>query len=146
MKRTPFYVLGWIVAVVVATVVGLLAVRTVGDTVRAGRPLGQEFDQAVQAAASPSSSPDPAARVVTAKLKGEYGTFTVSCQGPFARGVAVTAAPEWRVVKFDRGPEPDVDAEFVSASERLEVEVFCNAGTPQVAEIEREPRRSGSHD
>jgi hypothetical protein len=144
MRRTSWYFVGWLAAVVVATIVGLLVVRTVGDTVRAGRPLGQDFDKAIEAAASPATSPSPATRVVEAELTGEYGIFQVSCQGPFARGISVSAAPGWKAVSFERGPEADVDASFIGSSQLIEVEAFCNAGIPQVAEIERTDLGAGT--
>ncbi len=40
-------------------------------------------------------------------------------------------------MSYETGPDDDVDAIFTSGARSIEVEVFCNAGVPTVAEIER---------
>ena len=40
-------------------------------------------------------------------------------------------------MSFEPGPDDDVDAVFANAGRSVELEVFCNRGTPTLAEIER---------
>lgn len=144
--------LTWFAAIAVATSLGLAAVGVVGDAVRDEGPLGQAVTRTDQGGAASSTEtpagPDPAtetaagpdpAGAVHRALTGEYGTFGVSCEGPYARGL--DASPEtadgWRVVRFEPGPDDDVEVVFASRTEYVEIEVFCNAGRPEVAELER---------
>lgn len=142
MRRPTLYALAWVVAVVVAIGVGLAAVATVGDAIRGRGPLGGEVtrtDVGVQAAVR-QPRPDPDSSVVARDLTYEWGTFTVACQGAFALGQDAVAdtAQGWQLVRFEPGPDDDVDAAFTSRTRLVEIEVFCNRGRPTVSEIERD--------
>lgn len=129
---------GWLTALLVAVGLGLLAVGMVGDAVRGSGPLGAEVIR-VDPPSQPSvpASPPPGTSDVRADLTDDFGTFTVACQGPLAAGVDAFAKPGWRVVRFEPGPDDDVEAVFASDLELVEIEAFCNRGRPEVAELDR---------
>jgi len=131
-------VLTWLAAVVVATSLGLLAVSVVGDAVRGRGPLGDEVTAGARDAGTPTPGPAASTELVRRDLTQDYGTFSVACDGPYARGEgAEPGAGGWRVVRFEPGPDDDVEAVFASATELVEVEVFCNRGRPTLAEVDR---------
>lgn len=134
----------WLAAVVVSTGIGLLAVNTVGDAASDRGPLGPDT-LVVQAptGASPPPSLPAGGRAVTEEFRYEFGTFTVVCVGPFAREVDTVAAPGWRVVAVEQGPDEDVEAEFSGPTQDVELEVFCNRGAPTVSSLERKIKRPG---
>jgi hypothetical protein len=134
--------LTWLVAVVLATWFGLIAVNAVGSAARDRGPLGEAVSLAGSESDPASSGPvgihidDP---VVRRTLSGEYGTFDVGCQGPYATGENAVAATDdgWRLVRFEPGPDDDVEAIFTNDVEFVELEVFCDGGVPTVAELDR---------
>lgn len=126
----------WVAALVLATGLGVLAVRQVGDAVRGRGPLGPEVIR-VEAPGAAPATPAPGIDEVRRDLTHEFGTFTVLCQGPFASGVGADPAPGWQVVRFEPGPDDDVEVVFASAKELVELEAFCNRGVPDVAELDR---------
>lgn len=130
----------WLAAVAVATGLGLVAVNTVGDAARGRGPLGPavvRVDSPLVPEAPVSASPRPGTTVVERALEDEFGTFVVSCQGPFPLGLDAVAAPGWSVVRFEPGPDDDVEAIFASDTEFVEIEVYCNQGVPTVGELDR---------
>lgn len=132
------YAVAWSVAASVAVTVGVVSVTTMGDTIRDRGPLGNEVARLAELEEG-EARPDPDDPRVTETIRGEYGRFTVACQGAVAIGVAVRAdeATGWRVVSYEPGPDDDVDAVFSNRRRSVELEVFCNRGEPTVAEIER---------
>jgi hypothetical protein len=132
-------VVTWLAAVVLATGLGLLAVSVVGDAARGRGPLGDVVTgPGGPASTMATSTPvDDGRESVREHLTDDYGTFTVSCRGPWATGMAATPGQGWRVVRFEPGPDDDVEAVFASEAELVEVEVFCNRGRPTVAEVDR---------
>ena len=141
MRSRVIYVVTWALAVAVATAVGLAAVGMVGDAVRGRGPLGGEVQPAD---AAPQGSeqdprPDPDAELISREISGDFGTFMVSCQGLHAivHEVRADAAAGWRVVRFEPGPDDEVDAVFSNRRSLVDIEVFCNGGQPTVAETEK---------
>lgn len=138
MSRRLVQVLTWLVAVVVATSLGLLAVSVVGDAVRGRGPLGEEVTTGDGTLVPPTPVAVPTSDLVRRTLTEDYGSFEVACEGPYARGLgAEPGAGGWRVVRFEPGPDDDVEAVFASAEELVEIEVFCNRGRPTLAEADR---------
>jgi hypothetical protein len=144
--RPALPALTWISAVVLATALGLAAVGLVGDAARGRGPLGHAVTRADAPQSGSSSTTGDAAspaddsdRVVRRSISRDFGTFLVSCEGAYAHGIAATPANDggWRVVRFEPGPDDDVEAVFASLDEVVEVEVFCNRGRPAVAELDR---------
>lgn len=138
VKRAVLYSLIWLAAVTVATGIALAAVRTV-EAAHGRGPLGPEVERIREIRPSPiPTEGTEALPKVTEEVRGRYGTFVVSCLGPYAVGEAVRPAQDagWRAISFEPGPDDDVDAVFVKASLSLEVEVFCDQGRPTIADIE----------
>jgi len=144
--RHPWgYAAAWVLATVLAVVVGLVAVGLVGASVRGRGPLGSDVSPLTDAQTRREVQLDPDATRVRRAVKGEWGSFVVECQGVYAFGRAARpdAAAGWRVVSYERGPDDDVDAVFSSGRRSVDLEVFCNRGSPTVAEIERNTLPNG---
>lgn len=134
--------LTWLAAVVLATGLGLTAVTAVGGAVRDRGPLGRAVtgdDRPSESASGETPVPDARDRVVRRSFTGDYGTFDVACQGPYASGKNATApsAGGWHVVRYEPGPDDDVEVVFESKTEVVVIEVFCNRGRPEIAELDR---------
>jgi len=128
------YALAWLVAAALAVAVGVIAVSSVGASVRDRGPLGNEVPDADQVEGG--SVPDPGATRVRRDIEGEFGTFVVECQGVVAYGIDAQTAPGWRTVSFESGPDDDVDAVFVRGRRSIEIEVYCNQGQPTIGDQE----------
>ena len=105
-----------------------------------------EFVYPIGAEVTPLQDSDPAPEEIpsdlpgrTRDIQGEYGTFRVSCEGPYAAGLRVEAnkAAGWSVLSYEQGPDDDVDAVFTRPGRSVEVEVYCNQGVPTVGDVER---------
>ena len=130
--------MGWLLAAALAVTVGVVAVTTVGASMRGRGPLGNEVIRTAELSEG-TARPDPDATRVREVITEEFGEFVVECRGVVAYGIAVRPDTEagWRVVSYERGPDDDVDAVFARQRESIEIEVFCNRGRPTVAELER---------
>jgi hypothetical protein len=141
VRTRVLYAVAWALAATAAIGVGVATVATVGDAVRGRGPLGSDVRQADRAAdrAKQPARPDPSAAVVTRDISRDFGTFVVSCQGVYAIGVEARPARAggWRMVRYEPGPDDDVEAVFRDRRQSVDVEVFCDDGHPTVAEIER---------
>ena len=136
--RTLGYLAAWVAAAAVAVTVGLVAVTGVGASVRDRGPLtgnAQDVREALDDAEG-VASPDPRAARVSDTFEGEYGAVDITCQGAVALGDDATPAAGWTVVSFEEGPDDDIDAVFSSGSRSIELEVYCNAGKPRLADVE----------
>ncbi len=133
-RRVVGYALAWLVAATVAVTVGVVAVSSVGASVRDRGPLGNEVPDADQVEGA--SVPDPDATRVSRDIEGEFGVFTVECRGVVAYGLDTETAPGWRTISFERGPDDDVDAVFVKGGRSIEIEVYCNQGRPTIGDQE----------
>jgi hypothetical protein len=127
----------WAATTVVAVVAGVLAVSTVGATIRDRGPVGDEVARDVSAQSS--TVPDPEGPAVSDEIAGEWGAFLVECRDTWAYGVGVRPARDdgWRIVSWEKGPDDDVDAVFSDGRNSVDLEVFCNRGRPTLAELER---------
>jgi len=139
MRKTVGLVAAWLVAVLAAVAVGVVAVSTVGASIRGRGPLGGEVSR--DAAGTPQASVrvDADATAVRHRFAGEYGAFVTECRGVVARGLSAEPARSagWRTVSYEKGPDDDVDAVFSNGRNSVELEVFCNRGRPTLAELER---------
>lgn len=135
VKRVAGLGAAWLLSVLATVGVALFAVNNVGDSLTGRGPMGDEIDR--------SSTEVPPAEQIEGKpevrdtVDGEFGTFVVACRGAFALGLDAKPAAGWRVVSYEPGPDDDVDAVFSSGSTSIDLEVFCNRGRPEVAELER---------
>ena len=134
--------LAWVVAAALAVTVGLVAVSSLGASMRDRGPIGNEAIRTAEL--DDDGVPDPDAPVVRRSVDDEFGSFLVQCQGTIASGVETRPAAGWSTVSYEPGPDDDVDAVFVRGAESIEVEVFCNRGRPTVAEVERKTLPSAS--
>jgi len=115
--------------------VGLVAVSTVGASIRGRGPLGTEVvPEGREGVVQPTRLAEPGP---SRTFEGEYGAFEVRCRGSYAVGVDARPAAGWRTVSYERGPDDDVDAVFSNGGSSVDLEVFCNAGRPTLAELER---------
>ncbi len=128
----------WVATTVVAVLVGIFAVSTVGATIRDRGPVGEGV-LSDGSAVEPTSPPSPSGPKVREDISGEWGKFIVECVQTWAYGVEVRPdrAAGWRVVSWEKGPDDDVDAVFSNGRNSVDLEVFCNAGRPTLAELER---------
>ncbi|GAB3197189.1 hypothetical protein GCM10027062_08350 [Nocardioides hungaricus] len=134
-RRWIGYVAAWLVAAAAAVTAGVLAVTSVGASVRDRGPLGNEV-QRVESIGG-SAKPLPGAARATRTIEDDFGTFEVECRGAVAYGLATRANPGWRTVSYEPGPDDDVGAVFARAGGSIEVDVYCNQGRPTVSDIER---------
>ena len=127
----------WAATTAVAVLVGVLAVSTVGATIRDRGPIGDDVMR--DTVADSTSVPAPRGPRVRDEIAGEWGAFDVECRDTWAYGVGVRPDREagWRIVSWEKGPDDDVDAVFSDGQNSVDLEVFCNRGRPTLAELER---------
>ncbi len=135
VRRRSGFVAAWVAAAALAVTVGLLAVSTVGASIRGRGPLGSEV---VPEGREPTSAPQALPDAGPARaFEGEWGRFVVRCRGVYAVGERAEAASGWRTVSYERGPDDDVDAVFSSGLRSVELEIYCNRGRPTLSDLER---------
>lgn len=146
VRRRAGLAVGWLVATCLAVTVGLLVVTTLGGSLRGRGPLGDDTAGRPLPAAHPPSSADLATTAPSGRhaFRGAYGSLLVGCQGPYAVVLEHHAAPGWRILSVERGPDDDVDAVFGTSRHTVELEVFCDSGRPTLAELERNELPDGS--
>jgi len=125
----------WLLSVMAAVAVALFAVNNVGDSLTGRGPMGDEVDRTGTVLTPEEQMAGK--EEVRDTIDGEFGTFLVGCRGAYALGLDADPAPGWRVVSYEPGPDDDVDAVFSTGSTSIDLEVFCNLGRPEVAELER---------
>jgi hypothetical protein len=127
----------WTVAAALAVAVGVLAVTTVGDSLRDRGPLGNE--EARADLREEVVEPDESLPLVERTIREEFGELDVACRGAYALGIAVRPheAGGWETVSFESGPDDDVDAVFAHRGRSIEIEVYCDRGEPTIGDLER---------
>ncbi|MFG1953036.1 septum formation initiator [Micromonospora sp. NPDC048830] len=148
MGRHPFLaVVGWLVTVAVATVVGLAAIPLVGDSitgtpggVRSARDVAETLASPVPspatsgAGASPSAGPAPtgttAAPGATRQFSARGGSAVAECGPAGVRLVYWTPAQGYRAAEVERGPGHEAKVRFVGPDGRSELKVRCAGGHP----------------
>ena len=136
-RRSAALAVGWLLAAALAVTVGVVAVTTVGASMRGRGPLGNEVvREDVQAQ---SVQVDEDLPLVERTFREEFGELVVACQGLYAIGLDARPdrAAGWRVVSYESEPDDDVDAVFADESRSIEIEVYCNRGEPTVGDLER---------
>jgi hypothetical protein len=133
-RRAVGFAVAWVVAAALAVTVGVLAVSSVGASMRGRGPLGND----VVRTADPegSSRPEPGATRVRDEIEDVFGTFVVECRGVVAYGVSTQTRDGWRTVSYEPGPDDDVDAVFARRGRSVELEVYCNQGRPTIGDRE----------
>lgn len=135
--------LGWLVAAVVATLVGLGGIRLVGDSLT-GTPGGvlSEDDVERALATPPSGGPSGSGPAATTPSGGPQRSFTVTGGSAIARCldgdraylVSWSPAQGYQVTEHDQGPDDDVDVRFAGPDGFFEISVTCRGGTPALAD------------
>lgn len=131
----------WLVAVVLSTGIGLLAVNSVGDAASNRGPLGPDtlvVERPVRGSAAPTAV--AGGTEVVKEFRYEFGSFTVACTGPFVRYLDAEAERGWTLDSYKPGPDDDVEIVFGGRDQIVEVELFCNRGVPDQAELNRQTR------
>ncbi|MEU4570285.1 septum formation initiator [Micromonospora sp. NPDC023956] len=158
MRRPLLAVAGWLVTAVLVTLVGVAAIRLVGESIT-GTPGGVRSQEEVARAlaapepttpgpapsASPSSSgpppstgpsatadlpPTAAPTAVRRAFAITGGTAVAECGPDGVRLVSWAPAQNYRVGDADRGPDDDVEVSFVGPSGEHELTVRCVDGQP----------------
>lgn len=154
-SRTAFAMVGWLVAAAAATVVGLGAVRVIGEgiTGTAAATLTQEEvaealaspapasaappGAAPSGSAAPSASPEPTrTRPAPTTLRPGGSTITAHCEGELVKLDGVTPPFGYQTVEYDDELTDEADVRFDrggrgQGSGRLDVQITCVDGTPR---------------
>ncbi|MFG1775924.1 septum formation initiator [Micromonospora sp. NPDC049051] len=153
MRRRSFLaVAGWLATAAVATLIGVAAIRLVGESI-AGTPggvLSQEEVERALAAPGPTApqtgGPSPTATgsggPSTPAAGGSSpagarrafatagGSAVAECGPGGVRLVSWTPAPGYRVSDAEPGPDDDVEVTFVGPSGEVELKVRCVGPEP----------------
>ncbi|MBQ1074853.1 septum formation initiator [Micromonospora sp. C31] len=156
-RRSLLAVAGWLATAAVATLIGMAAIRWVGESI-AGTPGGVlSQEQVERALASPGptapapggpsspavtgtggpsspaasgSSPAGARRAFTTT----GGSAVAECGPGGVRLVSWTPVPGYRVTEAEPGPDDDVEVTFVGPSGEFELKLRCVGVEPVSAE------------
>jgi hypothetical protein len=129
--------LAWVVAAVLAVVVGVTAVTSLGDQIRDRGPIGDNELVRDLALGAEGGTLDPDEPRFEKTFTYDFGSFTVACQGRFAVSVgAPEPAPGWRTISYEQGPDDDIDAVFSDGRRSQEIEIYCDLGRPELGELE----------
>ncbi|MFC8850966.1 MULTISPECIES: septum formation initiator [unclassified Micromonospora] len=148
MRRRSFLAIaGWLATAVLATGVGVAAIRLVGESLT-GTPGGvrsqEEVERALAApaptaagASSPgTSSPGTGGPTGSAGTGARRafattgGTAVAECGPGGVRLVSWAPAQDHRVADVDRGPDDDVEVTFVGPGGEHDLKVRCVGGEP----------------
>ncbi|TDC51688.1 septum formation initiator [Micromonospora sp. KC207] len=145
-RRSLLAVAGWLVTAALATLVGVAAIRLVGESIT-GTPGGVRSQEEVEralatpasTAAAPSAGvPSPGAPEPTGSAGAGArrvfattgGTAVAECGPGGVRLVSWAPAQDYRVADADRGPDDDVEVTFVGPGGEYELKVQCVGGEP----------------
>ncbi|WDZ85815.1 septum formation initiator [Micromonospora cathayae] len=151
MRRPLLAVAGWLVTAVLVTLVGVAAIRLVGESIT-GTPGGVRSQEEVERALAtpepvpsgpvgPSPSGPPAATGTPAPggsagagvrrvFATTGGTAVAECVPGGVRLVSWAPAQDYRVADADRGPDDDVEVSFVGPGGEYELKVRCLGSEP----------------
>ncbi|WP_433112706.1 septum formation initiator [Micromonospora sp. CA-246542] len=146
-RRSVLVAAGWVATVAVATLIGLGAIRLVGESIT-GTPGGVRSEAEIERAlASPepaqsgtvgatAGGPTTPAPSASAGVRRSFatggGTAVAECGADGVRLVSWAPAQGYRVHEVDRGPDDDVEVTFEGSAGRHELKVRC-IGTEPVA-------------
>ncbi len=154
-RRTLLAAAGWLAAAVVATLVGLGALRLVGESI-AGTPggvLSQEqvgrdlsaIPESAPATASVAPTPTPSASASSSSPPGaqkvaraQGGSVVAECRGGLASLVSWAPAPGFGEHEVDAGPATEAEVDFRGPAGRSKIKVRCDSGGQPVAEIDED--------
>ncbi|WCN79310.1 septum formation initiator [Micromonospora sp. LH3U1] len=144
-RRSILVATGWVATAAVATLIGLGAIRLVGESIT-GTPGGVRSEAEIERALA---SPEPAPTSTASPGPGTTGTAAPSASSGVRRGFATdggTAVAEcgaggvrlvswapaqgYRVHDVDRGPDDDVEVTFEGSTRKYELKVRCIGSEP----------------
>ncbi|MEH1031320.1 septum formation initiator [Micromonospora profundi] len=141
-RRSILVATGWVATAAVATLIGLGAIRLVGESIT-GTPGGVRSEAEIERAlASPEPTPTdttaagttPAAPAATPGFRRgfatEGGTAVAECGADGVRLVSWAPAQGFRVRDVDRGPDDDVEVTFEGPGGEHELKVRCIGSEP----------------
>ncbi|WFF04566.1 septum formation initiator [Micromonospora sp. WMMD1076] len=152
-RRSLLVVAGWLATATVATLIGMGAIRMVGDSitgtpggVRSEDEIARDLEADPVPPPSPPSTPAPTAAVppatgsaptMTPTSTGTRRSFTTAggsavaeCTPQGIRLVSWAPAQGFRVRDVDRGPDDDVEVRFEGAAGAYELKVRCLGDEP----------------
>ncbi|MFV2087030.1 septum formation initiator [Micromonospora sp. LOL_021] len=157
-RRMLLTAAGWGLAAGLATLIGVAAIRVVGEGLTGG-PAGEVLSQAEiarelaaaesaepEAGRSPSGAPPTGPAVPTATGAATTGgpdavrraaatpggTVVAECAGGRARLVSWAPAQGYTATDVDRGPDDDVEVSFVGPAGEYEVDAVCVGDQPEI--------------
>lgn len=144
MRRRSFLaVAGWLVTAAVATLIGVAAIRWVGESI-AGTPggvLSQEEVERALAAPAPTTANAASTSPTGSAPHGERrafatdgGTAVAECGPDGVWLVSWVPAQGYRVSDVDRGPDDDVEVAFTGPAGEFELKVRCVGREPVAVE------------
>ncbi|MDH6462812.1 hypothetical protein M2302_002993 [Micromonospora sp. A200] len=150
--RPLLAVLGWLATAVAALLIGLAAIRLVGESI-SGTPGGVRSQEEVRRALAtappsaagvtpPAAGPTPSGGAVTSAagarraLATTGGTAVAECGPSGVRLVSWAPAQGYRVRDVDRGPDEHVEVRFAGPEGEDELRVVC-VGSPPVPQRRR---------
>ncbi|WP_406070470.1 septum formation initiator [Micromonospora sp. NBC_01638] len=156
-RRSILVATGWVATAAVATLIGLGAIRLVGESIT-GTPGGVRSEAEIERALA---SPEPAPTGTTGTASPAPGTTGTASPGPGTTGAAPSAssgvrrgfatgggtavaecsaggvrlvswapAQGYRVRDVDRGPDDDVEVTFEGSAREYELKVRCIGSEP----------------
>ncbi|RLP94589.1 MULTISPECIES: septum formation initiator [unclassified Micromonospora] len=146
-RRSILVAAGWVATAAVATLIGLGAIRLVGESLT-GTPGGVRSAAEIERAlASPepvptgttgagsvgpgTTSPAPGASSgVRRGFATDGGTAVAECGADGVRLVSWAPAQGYRVRDVDRGPDDDVEVTFQGSAREYELKVRCIGSEP----------------
>ncbi|MEU7750393.1 septum formation initiator [Micromonospora sp. NPDC049171] len=150
-RRSVLVAAGWVATVAVATLIGLGAIRLVGESIT-GTPGGVRSEAEIERAlASPAPEPElvPTAATGTGSAAAgttgaapsaspgvrrgfatDGGTAVAECGPDGVRLVSWAPAQGYRVRDVDRGPDDDVEVTFAGPTREYELKVRCIGSEP----------------
>ncbi|MGC5055021.1 septum formation initiator [Micromonospora sp. DT48] len=151
-RRTFLAVAGWLATALVATLIGLAAIRLVGESltgtpggvhsqeevaralaepVPSGAPTGAAPPDPGEAPSSPVPPTGPGTEPADRRGFSTVGGSAVAeCRPDGVYLVSWSPRQGYRVKDVDRGPDDDADVTFVGPSGEYELSLRCAAGVP----------------
>lgn len=129
MRQRVVSIVTWVAVTTLATIIGFLAIGTVGDVLRGSGPLGEGFGIAArphEVSAEPTSSRQ-------STHHHPLATFTTECEGRTAEMLDSQPTPGAVVIDADMGPDEDVHLDLDLNGTVVRLEVYCNRGEPRLA-------------
>ncbi|MEH1097855.1 septum formation initiator [Micromonospora sp. CPCC 205561] len=148
-RRSLLAVAGWLATATLATLIGVAAIRWVGESI-AGTPggvLSQEEVERALASPGPTAGGPPAATgtgepsagaATGAGRRRAFGTAggsaVAECGPAGVRLVSWTPAQGYRVADVEQGPDDDVEVTFAGPAGEFELKLRCVGAEPVQAD------------